>query len=70
MAKQTCIVILNGHGYYKSTHIIDLSQSNVDYNIIFVDKIKKPVSNAQHNLLLNSLCKDKYNRRFTHHLYC
>ena len=55
MPNQSCTIILNGHGYYKSTHIMNLSQLNINYNIIFIDKINKPISNALHNFLLNSL---------------
>ena len=58
MPHNSCTVILNGHGSYNKSYIYDLSLTNINYNVIFLDEINKPVSNAQHNLLLKALSKN------------
>lgn len=51
MPNQSCTVIFNGHGFYSTNTIIDPN----NYNIIFPCKIKIPISNSHHNLILSSL---------------
>jgi hypothetical protein len=54
MPNQSCTVIFNGHGFYNTNTIIDPN----NYNIIFPCKIKIPISNSHHNLILSSLSSD------------
>src|SRR6476659_5249664 len=55
MPNNSCTVILNGHGFYTSTKIINLGGSNINYNIIFPCGLKESISSAHHNLIIGTL---------------
>ena len=48
----SCTVVLNGHGRYSKESVVDLT--NINYDITFPCAMKQTISNAHHNLLLNS----------------
>lgn len=55
MPNNSCTVILNGHGFYTSTKVINLNASTIKYNIIFPCGLKESISAAHHNLIIGML---------------
>lgn len=56
MPRNSCTIILNGHGCYTPLSIVNINQIN--FNLIFLCGLNQTVSNSHHNLLLNSLVID------------